>query len=319
LAERHLEISLTRFASSPAVPCACSSCRIATTGSGHGCTDDFLGVTSSSDYEIPSSKAEELSLMGSDLPMLKILGSRVHMVQLADVIGVIEQWIREPDGRCRRIVVTGFHGIWEAYKHPDFRRILNSADLWVPDGIAPVWVARRRGFRHAQRTPGADVMQAFFERANGKGYSSFFYGDTEEALAALREKLGRLYPGHRVAGTLSPPFRPVTPQEDEAQMKTINDARPDVLWVGLGLPKQDEWIFEHRNQLHVPIAAGVGAAFGFLSGRVRRAPAWMGDHGLEWLWRLIQQPRKLWRRDLLEGPRFLAHVLLELSGLREYH
>ena len=253
-----------------------------------------------------------------DLPSIKVLGSRIHMIDLAEVISRIDHWIQHPDGTCRRIVVTGFHGIWEAHKSPDLRAILNSADLWAPDGIAPVWIARRKGFKDAGRTPGAEVMRAFFELADRKGYRSFFYGDTEETLAGLRQSLQRRHPGHTIVGTFSPPFRALSAQEDERVVGMINEARPDVLWVGLGLPKQDRWIFERRQRLRVPVAVGVGAAFAFLSGKVKRVPAWIGNAGLEWLWRLACEPKKLWRRDLLEGPRFVAHVLLEMSGLRKY-
>ena len=249
---------------------------------------------------------------------VSILGSSVSIIQMADIVEIMDRWIAAGSDRCRRIVVTGFHGLWEAHKDPEFKAILNSADLWVPDGIAPVWVARRRGFPDAQRTPGAEVMTAFFDLADRKGYSSFFYGDTEETLQRLRARLQSRYPGHRIAGTFSPPFRPLTREEDEAVVQMINDARPDVLWVGLGLPKQDRWIHERRDRLEVPVAAGVGAAFKFLSGSVKRVPAWIGNHGLEWLWRFVQEPKKLWRRDLLDAPQFVGHMLLEMTGLRKY-
>ncbi len=257
-------------------------------------------------------------MIATEMPFVKVLGSRVHMVNLPEVASLIDGWIQEPDGACRRVVVTGFHGLWEAHKHPDFKAILNSADLWVPDGIAPVWVARRRGFKNATRTPGAEIMKAFFELADKKGYSSFFYGDTDETLGLLRQNVEQLYPGHKVAGMFSPPFGPVSPEQDDAIMRMINDARPDMLWVGLGLPKQDRWIYQHRHLLKVPVAAGVGAAFKFLSGTVKRVPDWIGNHGLEWLWRLACEPKKLWRRDLLEAPKFVTHVLLEMTGLRKY-
>ena len=126
------------------------------------------------------------------------------------------------------------------------------------------------------------------------------------------------YPGHHVVGVLSPPFRPLTPEEDEAQVQAINRAKPDVLWVGLGTPKQDRWIHEHRQRLEVPVAIGVGAAFRFLSGQVPRAPVWIGRVGLEWAYRLLQEPRKCWRRCLIQGPQFIIHVALELTGLRKY-
>lgn len=251
---------------------------------------------------------------------IKVLGSSIDIIDTTGIIWLIEEWItkKRDDEKRRQIVVTGFHGIWQAHKHPDFKAILNSADLWVPDGIAPVWIARLKGLRNVGRTPGAEIMQAFFELGNRKGYRSFFYGDTDETLAALRENLEKKYPGHIIAGTFSPPFRPLTPEEDEAVVRMINDARPDVLWVGLGLPKQDRWIFEHKDRLNVPVAAGVGAAFLFLSGKVKRVPEWVGRNGVEWLWRFIQEPKKLWRRDLIEGPQFVWHVLMELTGIRKY-
>ncbi len=253
-------------------------------------------------------------------PTVKILGSRVHVASLADVIPLMDKWIQKyrTGSNCRQIVVTGFHGIWAAHKHPDFKAILNSADLWIPDGIAPVWYAQLRGMRSVNRIPGAELMQAFFDLAHAKGHSSFFYGDTEGTLDALGKKLRKTHPGHRIAGVFSPPFRPLTPEEDNDIIKMINDARPDVLWVALGLPKQDTWIFEHKERLNVPLAAGVGAAFRFLTGDVKRVPPWIGDHGFEWVWRFICEPRKLWRRELIDVPRFVFSALLELTGLKQY-
>lgn len=253
-------------------------------------------------------------------PRVKVLGSRICMADMAAIVSTIEDWISgfRDHGKCRMMVITGFHGIREAQKNPAFRAVLNSSDLWVPDGIAPVWIARLRGIRNVKRTPGAEIMEAFFELADKKGYSSFFYGDTDETLAALRENLEKKYPGHKVAGTFSPPFRPLAADEEKEVLKMINDSGADVLWVGLGLPKQDLWISEYRDRLNIPVAAGVGAAFLFLSGKVRRVPEWIGRYGLEWLWRLCQEPKKLWRRNLVEGPLFLWHVLLELTGIKKY-
>lgn len=260
------------------------------------------------------------SVRAEALPSVRILGSRVHLPELSAVTAWMERKIREwrPGRRCSQMVVTGFHGLWEAHRDKGLRMILNQADLWIPDGIAPVAIARLRGVRGAVRTPGADVMRAFFEAADRRNLSSFFLGDTEETLRALTARLEATYPGHRIAGTLSPPFRELTAEEDEAIVATINEARPDVLWVGLGTPKQDRWIHERKARLHVPVAAGVGAAFGFLSGRVSRAPEWVGRCGMEWAWRVAHEPRKLWRRVLLDGPRFATHACLELTGLRRY-
>jgi len=240
-----------------------------------------------------------------------ILGCRVTNTTLEGAVDLIEKWIQEFDNIPRRVVATGFHGIWEAYKSPALRQMLNSADLFCPDGIAPVWLSRVYGRPIVSRVPGPDLMAAFLARADRAGYSSFFLGDTTETLTALREKVEAQYPGHHVVGVLSPPFRALTVEEDSALVEEINQAAPDVLWVGLGMPKQEWWIHEHLLQLRVPVVAGVGVAFRFLSGRVKRAPRWIADRGFEWLWRLVMEPTKLWRRDLVDGPRFLAYALLE--------
>jgi N-acetylglucosaminyldiphosphoundecaprenol N-acetyl-beta-D-mannosaminyltransferase len=200
----------------------------------------------------------------------------------------------------------------EAHKSLHVRSILNGADLWVPDGIAPVWMARRRGHRSAARAPGAEIMREFLRRANERGYRSFFYGDTEETLSALKDRVSSRYPGHRIVGCYSPPFRLQTPEEENAIIQQINAARPDVLWVALGMPKQDIWIHEHRHRIHVPVAIGVGAAFGFMAGTISRCPQWIGRAGFEWVYRLLKEPKKLWRRDLLDGPRFLFLATMEL-------
>jgi len=249
---------------------------------------------------------------------LKILGSRVHIVQNTGVLEMMEKWIQERDAKCHFIVNTGFHGLWMAHKDPEFKAIVNSADLFSPDGIAPIWISRIRGKPLKERATSAELMKSFFKKANEKRYRSFFYGDTDETLHTMKEKLKDKYPGHKIVGTYSPPFRPLTQEEDKKIMEMINKAQPDVLWVGLGLPKQERWIFGHRDKLNVPVAIGVGACFGFFSGRVARASLWMGIMGLEWLWRFIQEPRKLWRRVFWDVPRFSFHVLMELIGFKKY-
>jgi N-acetylglucosaminyldiphosphoundecaprenol N-acetyl-beta-D-mannosaminyltransferase len=250
-------------------------------------------------------------------PTVNILGSRVHLLSTQRTVDYIESWIRLHDGACRQIVATGFHGLLEASRNKKVNAALNSAELWVPDGIAPVWIARLRGHREAVRSPGPEVFAEFLNRANLNGYSSYFYGDTEQTLAALTETVKAKYPGHRVVGSFSPPFRPMTPEEDRAIIDRINDARPDVLWVALGLPKQDIWIHDRLSRLKVPVAVGVGAAFAFVAGTVPRCPEWIGHAGFEWVFRLLAEPKKLWRRDFLDGPLFVYQAGLEL--LRNEH
>jgi N-acetylglucosaminyldiphosphoundecaprenol N-acetyl-beta-D-mannosaminyltransferase len=247
-----------------------------------------------------------------------ILGSRVHLVSANATVDHIERWIQLRDDRSHQVIVTGFHGLMEAHKNPGIRSILNSADLWVPDGIAPVWLAQLRGHRNIVRAPGTEIMVEFLQRAHQKGFSSYFYGDTEQTLASLCDTVSRKYPGHRVVGSYSPPFRTLTPQEDTEIIDRINAAHPDVLWVALGMPKQDVWIHERLARLNVPVAIGVGAAFAFVAGTVSRCPQWMGDAGFEWVWRFIREPHKLWRRDIFDGPRFIYHAGMELLRNREY-
>lgn len=250
-------------------------------------------------------------------PEVSVLGSRVPVVNLSEAVARTESMIRQPNGRCRQVINTGFHGIWQGFKDPQFRAVLQSADFWVPDGIGIALIARCQGYS-ASRVGGPDFVEEFLRRAVVEGYSSFFFGDTPDTLAALAAALSGKFPGLRIAGMLSPPFRDVTPEEDEQHVQAINDSKPDILWVGLGCPKQEKWIYEHQDRLQVPVAVGIGAIFRFLGGTVPRAPGFVGRMGLEWAWRLAHEPKKCWRRCLVEGPQFLLHVGLELSGVRKY-
>ncbi len=243
------------------------------------------------------------------LPSVDILGSKVHLIDSECAAGYIEHWIRNPAGQPRNMVVTGFHGLHVASEDPQFRKIINSAELFIPDGIAPVWIARRLGKEIKGRATGADLMRCFFERANQQGYSSYFLGDTEQTLEMLRDSISKKYPNHKIAGMYSPPFRQHSAAEKQQMIDAINQAKPDVLWVGLGLPKQERWIYENRDRLKLPVAIGVGAAFGFHSGQVKRVPQWVGDAGFEWVWRFLAEPKKLWRRDMIDGPRFVVKIL----------
>ena len=252
-----------------------------------------------------------VEIAGRALPYVDILGARVHGPTRPQAVDIIEQWIRRNDGRARMVVVTGFHGLWVGHQDPDFRRILNAADLFVPDGIAPVWLSKLHGRPLPGKVAGQELMQAFLERADRAGYRSFFYGDTQATLDALDAQIGRRFPGARTVGMVSPPFRALTDDEETAYVDQINAAAPDVLWVGLGLPKQDRWIARNLHRLQVPVAIGVGAAFRFQAGTASRGPKWLRDAGFEWVWRFAASPGKLWRRDLVDGPRFVVAALRE--------
>jgi N-acetylglucosaminyldiphosphoundecaprenol N-acetyl-beta-D-mannosaminyltransferase len=240
--------------------------------------------------------------------MFTVLGVRVNAVQIPEVMEQMERWICERK-RCHFIAVTGMHGVIEAQHEPFFKQVLNSADLVVPDGMPLVWLGRRQGYPLERRVYGPELMQTFC-CVTGSKYRHFFYGGMPGVPTLLAEILQKKS-GIQVVGTYSPPFRTLSKEEDEEILAQINAAKPDVLWIGLSTPKQERWIYEHRPKLRVPIAVGVGAAFDLNSGRIKQAPRWMREHGLEWFFRLWQEPRRLWRRYLIYGSEFLWNVARE--------
>jgi len=251
------------------------------------------------------------------VPCARVLRVPVHVVSLHEVVRQMDAWLQSGNSR-RWIAVTSSHGIMEGFEHPEFRQIIESASLSVPDGK---WTARAAAARLAlepRQVRGADLMWAFCALANERGYSSYFFGDTNEVLERLTSKLRGHFPGLRIAGAYSPPFRPLSAEENDKIISSINDTQPHVLWVCLGLPKQERWIFANRQKLQVPIVIAAGAAAKFVSGSVAPAPPWVREHGFEWLWRLIREPRRCWRRAMLSGPRFAFFTILELSGARRY-
>jgi len=251
----------------------------------------------------------------SVVPSFRVLGVRVNAVQICDVIDILEHWIAQP-GFSRYVAVTGMHGVTEAHHDAQFRLILEEADLVVPDGMPLVWVGRRRGFDLSRRVYGPELMVEFCRRT-GARYRHFFYGGAPGVVDRLVAELQAQY-GIAVVGTHCPPFRPLTPAEDGEVVRRISEARTDVLWIGLSTPKQERWMHEHRDLLPVPVMLGVGAAFDLNAGTLRQAPFWMREHGLEWLFRLCAEPRRLWRRYLLYGSEFAWNVLLEIVGVRNF-
>lgn len=243
-------------------------------------------------------------------PSFEILGVRVHAIQMADVVERLRFWIDAPRTAARYVAIAAMHSIAEARQNECFRLILNTADLVIPDGMPLVWVGRFRGFPLQHPVCGVELMDNFC-RASGSAYRHFFFGGTpgvaERLAQALREKHGIV-----IAGTYTPPFRALTDGEEVELVSILDEASPDVLWVGLGCPKQEKWMYEHRHSLNVPVMLGVGAAFDMITGNAQRAPEWMRGNGLEWLFRLGSEPRRLWRRYLITIPQAVWHVCLEL-------
>jgi len=249
-------------------------------------------------------------------PRVDILGVRVSVLTIPDAVAAVERWIAGGDRQY--VCVTGVHGVMESRRDPALRAIHNAAGLVTADGMPLVWLSRRRGHPEAERVYGPDLMLALCERAAARGYRNYLMGGAPGTPERLAEKLRARFPGLVITGTFSPPFRPATPEEDAALVARINAARPDIVWVGLSTPKQERWMAEHRAALTASALIGVGAAFDFLSGLKRQAPVWMRRRGLEWLFRLATEPRRLARRYCVNNTMFLAALLLEALGLRRY-
>ena len=247
---------------------------------------------------------------------VNILGVGISAINMSMALDTIEEWISKDDPNY--VCVTPVHGIMECRKDPALRRILNTSGMTTPDGMPLVWLSRLKGFRNVRRVYGPDLMLALCEHSKTKNYKHFFYGGAEGVPEQLAASLRQRFPDLSVVGTYSPPFRPLTPEEDDQVIQMINEADPDVVWVSLTTPKQDHWMAAHVGRLNAPVLIGVGAAFDFHSGRKRQAPVWMQHSGLEWLFRLLTEPRRLWYRYLVYNPLFIILMLLQIFRLRKY-
>ena len=245
----------------------------------------------------------------------KVLGVRVDAVQIPEVISRMTQWIDERQ-LGNYIAVTGMHGVMEAQRSVQFKGILNHASLVVADGMPLVWVGKIRRLAMQRRVYGPELMETFC-RVTGDRYAHFFYGGAPGVADDLGEVLKQRF-GIRVAGSYSPPFRHLYPREERELLASLRASRPDILWVGLSTPKQETWMAEYWERTGIPVLVGVGAAFDFFTGRSRQAPSWMREHGLEWLFRLATEPKRLWRRYLVYGSQFVWNVALELTGIKRF-
>jgi N-acetylglucosaminyldiphosphoundecaprenol N-acetyl-beta-D-mannosaminyltransferase len=242
-----------------------------------------------------------------------LLGVGVSAINLVTALWEIEQWIqrREPHYVC----TTGVHGVMEAWRNREVRWALNRASLVTPDGMPLVWFLHYKGYSQVSRVYGPDLLLAVCERSVITGWAHYFYGGAEGVPEKLVQNLQKWFPGLRVAGMESPPFRPLSEIEDAVVMRRINESKADILWVGLGTPKQDLWMAAHFRKITVPVMIGVGAAFDFHAGVKPQAPFWMQRSGLEWLFRLLREPRRLWKRYFSIVPSFTILVLLQILGI----
>lgn len=233
---------------------------------------------------------------------LSILGVNIAITNMKEIVNYVVDNIKELSGKY--ICVSNVHTTIMSYDNPEYKKIQNSAAIRLPDGRPLSLVQKRKGFKEAERVTGPDLMQTLFEGAKDNKLRYYFYGSTEETLSLLEEKLKEKYPSIKVVGMYSPPFRNLTEEEDNEIIKKINDAKPDIVWIGLGAPKQEKWMYDHKNKIN-GLMIGVGAGFDFLAGNIKRAPKWMQKCSLEWLYRLLQDPKRLFARYMKTNFKFM--------------
>ena len=240
-----------------------------------------------------------------------VLGMRVNVTSYARASSTIRDWAEQ--GASKYVCVATVNNVMESYDSPQFQRVMNEADLVTPDGMPLVWGLRLLGHRGATRVYGPDLTPVVLERAAADGIPVGFYGGSPDVLARLQEIVKDRFPNLQITYAFSPPFRPLTKDEDEEVVAAINRSGARILFIGLNTPKQDYWMAEHKGRIQA-VMLGVGAAFDFLAGSKRQAPRWMMKIGMEWFFRLCTEPRRLWKRYLKHNPRFAVLFTLQLLG-----
>ena len=257
-----------------------------------------------------SAQAKELETKPVEIPCVDVLGVRVSAINLPAAVELADEAIA--NGQRGYICVTGVHGVMEAQNDAQFLNILNGAFINTPDGMPMSWVGWANGFRDMDRVYGPDFMLAMCKLSVLRGYRNFLLGGKPGVAQALKSSLEMRFPGLNVVGTYTPPFRQLTREEETSLFKYVHDVKPDIIWVGLSTPKQERFMAKYGGRLAIPLMVGVGAAFDIHTGQTHDAPAWMKRSGLQWLHRLVQEPRRLGPRYLKNNPRFLYLVSRQL-------
>ena len=252
---------------------------------------------------------------GADVQRREILGIPIAMLDYERAMQVMDEMV---ETRYRGwVCAAAVHSVMVAQDDPLMKRALTEAVITVPDGMPIVWAANTLGEHLPNRVYGPELMRRYCNRSVERGHRVWLYGGRDQgALVQLALNLRRKHPGIRIVGGYSPPFRSLTPEEDDAIAKQINDAQPDVLWVGIGVPKQEKWMVRMRSRVEVPVMCAVGAAFDFHAGRVSQAPRWMQERGLEWTYRIAQEPRRLLPRYVYTNPRFMFELTRQYARER---
>ena len=241
-------------------------------------------------------------------PKINIAGTGISNVNLAETMDIFDQWINT--SHQKRVCVTPVNCVVWANKNEALRNVYNTADLTLCDGVPLLWAASFLKQRLKGRVTGLDLMPQYIARCATNGHSMFFLGAKDGVGNILKQQYESQYPGIKISGVYSPPFADeFADVENEKMIRLINETKPDILWVSLTAPKQDYWIAKHLHRLDVKIAIGVGGAFEVSAGLIPRAPKWMQKNGLEWLYRLYCEPKRMYRRYLVEAPAFIPMII----------
>lgn len=243
----------------------------------------------------------------SQIPVCNILGVDIAAIDMEWLINYLNNNIRLLSGDY--ICVSNVHTTVIAYEDSEYLKVQNGGIMAIPDGGPLSSVGQKRGFSEMQRTTGPSLMGEIFKISAEKGYRHYFYGSTEETLEKLHSELVKTYSGIQIVGMYSPPFRPMTEEEDRSIVNRINTANPDFVWVGLGAPKQEKWMAEHQGRVD-GLMIGVGAGFDYFAGNISRAPEWMQKSNMEWVYRLLQDPKRLFKRYLVTNTKFIWNVMI---------
>lgn len=246
------------------------------------------------------------------IPTTDVLDVHISAIDMDAAVRTIEGWIDRNDPNY--VCICTVHTVMECQRDPALKEAVNRAGLRTPDGMPLVWLSRRAGHNNVDRVYGPDLMLELCARSQETKHRHFFYGGAPGVADDLADNLSQRYPGMKIAGTHTPPVLPVGGIESEETIEKINASGADIVWVGLGTPKQDWWVANHRPLLKAPVLIAVGAAFDFHTGRVRQAPRWMQRNGLEWLFRLSQDPKRLWHRYIVDNGRFIMRTAAAAIG-----
>lgn len=243
----------------------------------------------------------------SCIPTCNILGVNIAAINMEWLLKYLTENIDNIKGDY--ICVSNVHTTVTSYEDDSYRAVQNGGLMAIPDGGPLSTVGQKRGYKNMSRTTGPSLMGEVFKISAEKGYRHYFYGSKEETLELLNQKLNQNYPGIQIAGMYSPPFRPLTKEEDKAVIERINETKPGFVWVGLGAPKQEKWMAAHQGQIN-GLMIGVGAGFDYYAENIKRAPMWMQRSNLEWLYRLMQDPKRLFKRYLHTNTKFIWNAMI---------